>query len=581
LERQSCDNFFGAAGATCRPDPAKLEGSAQTAPQCAAVLAPRDGRKNGKDPMATLSVGQGQQYSTIKAAVAASRDGDVIQVQAGTYTNEFIEINTKITLQGVGGMVKLQGTQNVSNGKGLLITNTDVTIDHFEFTGATGGNNNAAGIRYQGGNLVITNSYFHDNQNGILAAPSESGSITIRNSEFYRNGSGDGYTHNLYVNQIGKLTVTDSLFHDANNGHEIKSRAYVTEISNTRIYDENGDTNYSIDLPNGGRAVITNNIIQQSNGSGNTNIVAMGAEGNIHSGSHLTMTGNTIINDMDGRGTVLMNASNSPGVFDGNKLYNPNTVISGSGITATNTTNLSSEPSLDLSHPWSTGGSSPAPSPSPAPAPEPSPAPEPAPAPEPPAGGADDDVLSAAPGTDSYLRGGDGADTITGNAGHFNNINGNQGADSIIGRSSVGDWLLGGQGDDHITAVMSSGDNIVNGNLGNDNITGGTGADILRGGQGDDVIRASGGDDWISGDLGSNTVTGGAGADTFHGMVGGVTLVTDFNAGQGDRIALDDGVTYRLEQQGADLHVVLTSGAGGELVLANVDQASFQPGWIV
>jgi Ca2+-binding RTX toxin-like protein len=522
--------------------------------------------------MATLTVGQGQQYSTIKAAVAASRDGDVINVQAGTYTNENIEINTKITLQGVGGMVKMVGTQDVTNGKGLLVINTDVSIDHFEFTGATGGNNNAAGIRYQGGDLVITNSYFHDNYNGILAAPSETGTITIRNSEFASNGYGDGFTHNLYVNDIAKLTITDSLFHDANNGHEIKSRAQVTEISNSRIYDENGDTNYSIDLPNGGRGVITNNVIQQSAGSGNTNIVAMGAEGNIHSGSHLTMTGNTIINELSGRGTVLMNASNSPGVFDGNAVYNPNTLISGSGISASNTTNLSSVPDLDASHPWD-GGSS-------------TPTPPPPQAPEPPVvdpGTSGNDVIAASAGANTYLRGGEGADTITGNADHFNNVNGNQGADSIVGRSSVGDWLLGGQGDDAINAGQSSGRNIINGNIGVDVVVGGSGADTLRGGQGDDQITGGAGADWIAGDLGANNVVSGqGGADTFFASNnGGVTQVTDFSGAEGDRIDLDAGVTYQLSQQGADLHLVLAGGQGGELVLQNVSQANFQANWIV
>lgn len=40
-------------------------------------------------------------------------------------------------------------------------------------------------------------------------------------------------------------------------------------------------------------------------------------------------------------------------------------------------------------------------------------------------------------------------------------------------------------------------------------------------------------------------------------------------------------MTYRLSQQGSDLHVVLTSGEGGELVLANVSQVNFQSNWIV
>ena len=53
--------------------------------------------------MAALTVGSGMQFSTIKAAVAASHDGDTIYVQAGTYVNDFALITTDINL--VGGDV--------------------------------------------------------------------------------------------------------------------------------------------------------------------------------------------------------------------------------------------------------------------------------------------------------------------------------------------------------------------------------------------------------------------------------------------------------------------------------------------
>jgi pectin methylesterase-like acyl-CoA thioesterase len=52
--------------------------------------------------LSTLTVGQGKQFATIAAAIAASRDGDLVAIDAGTYTNDFATITTKITLQGVG-----------------------------------------------------------------------------------------------------------------------------------------------------------------------------------------------------------------------------------------------------------------------------------------------------------------------------------------------------------------------------------------------------------------------------------------------------------------------------------------------
>src|ERR1700759_3414616 len=152
--------------------------------------------------MATLTVGAGKEYATLAAAVAAAQDGDVLDVKAGTYTNDFAEITHKITIEGVGGMVNLVASGQIPNGKAILITDTDVTLDHISFSGAAVKDGNGAGIRYQGGNLTITNSYFHDNQEGILAASDPNGTITIENSEFSHNGTGTGNTHNIYVNGI-------------------------------------------------------------------------------------------------------------------------------------------------------------------------------------------------------------------------------------------------------------------------------------------------------------------------------------------------------------------------------------------
>src|SRR5581483_7170806 len=139
--------------------------------------------------MAILTVGAGQQFSTIGAAIGASHDGDEIDVQAGTYVNDFATITHKISLVGVNGMVNMVATVAPPNGKAILTTETDVTINHFAFSGAAVADGNGAGIRYEGGNLTILNSYFHNNQDGILAAAVPNGTITIDHSEFAYNGT--------------------------------------------------------------------------------------------------------------------------------------------------------------------------------------------------------------------------------------------------------------------------------------------------------------------------------------------------------------------------------------------------------
>ena len=304
--------------------------------------------------MTVLQVGAGAQYRTISSAIAASSDGDVVQVQAGTYSNDFAEIGKKITIEGVGGTAKLVATGPIPNGKGILITDTDVTIKNLEFSGATVNDGNGAGIRYQSGNLTVVNSYFHDNQNGLLTADNPSGSITIQNSEFSHNGTGDGYTHNLYVGDIGSLAIDRSYFHYAVVGHEIKSRAENTTITNSRIVDgPNGTASYSIDLPNGGNAVISNNVIEQGPNSQNPNIIAFGEEGNLRTGSSLKIVNDVILNELDSPSAMAVwNATSVSAVVDNISTYglSPAQLLRGPG-TVSGVTALSSEPAINITPP--------------------------------------------------------------------------------------------------------------------------------------------------------------------------------------------------------------------------------------
>ena len=86
-----------------------------------------------------LTVGPGQQYATIQAAVAAASAGDTIDVQAGVYTNDFISIFKDLTLQAVGGIVRLVATVSPPNGKAIIDeggAGIAVTINGFDVSGA-------------------------------------------------------------------------------------------------------------------------------------------------------------------------------------------------------------------------------------------------------------------------------------------------------------------------------------------------------------------------------------------------------------------------------------------------------------
>ena len=331
----------------------------------AAHAQPNDPRRVGSPPATAerpqsptrtvLSVGQGRQFSTIAAAVAASKDGDVVSVDAGTYTNDFATIDTRITLQGVGGMVTMLATVSPPNGKAIFVTTTDVTIDRFAFTGVSVPSMNGSGIRYQGGHLVVTNSHFHNNQQGILSNPDPSGSITIRNTEFAHNGAGNGYSHNLYIGAVGSLTIEGSYFHHAVVGHQIKSRALSTTITDSRIADGPAGTGaYSVDLPNGGRVFLSRNVIEQGPRSGNPVIVAFGAEGNLHPDTSLRMAGNTILNDHPSPSVrLLWNATPVTATLTGNRVFGLSAAQHVNGpVSVSGMTTLATRPAFDTSSPW-------------------------------------------------------------------------------------------------------------------------------------------------------------------------------------------------------------------------------------
>lgn len=261
--------------------------------------------------MATLTVGAGEAFGTLSAAVGAASAGDTILVNAGTYVNDFVTVSVPLTIQSVGGMANFvdDGTVPIPNGKAIMTVDANLTINGLGFSGASVPDGNGAGIRYETGNLTIENSLFQGNQDGLLGAPNPTGTITIDHSEFTGNGAGDGYTHNIYVGAIQTLTIENSTITAANVGHDIKSRAANDVIIDNRITDgPDGSTSYEIDLPNAGNAVIAGNVIEKGPNAQNNHFISYGEEGVAYAGNGLSITGNVVIDDLAGiASTVVAN----------------------------------------------------------------------------------------------------------------------------------------------------------------------------------------------------------------------------------------------------------------------------------
>ena len=216
----------------------------------------------------TISVGPGQTYTKPCQAFAAAPDGALIQIDpSGNYKGDVCAITANnLTIRGLDGRAKIDAAGQNSLGKGIwVIQGSNTTVENIEFTGASVPDHNGAAIRQEGPGLTVRNCYFHNNEEGILAADNAASKILIEYSEFGYNGYGDGQTHNIYINTVAKFTLQYSYSHHAVVGHLVKSRAVENDILYNRLSSEaTGTTSYEFDLPNGGKSFIIGNVIERA-----------------------------------------------------------------------------------------------------------------------------------------------------------------------------------------------------------------------------------------------------------------------------------------------------------------------------
>jgi hypothetical protein len=283
-----------------------------------------------------LRVGPGQRFKTIAAAAEAARDGDLVEIAAGDYVGDVAYWGqTDLTIRGVGGRPHLAAAGRHSQGKGIWVMSGDnVVVENIEFSGARVPDENGAGIRFEGRRLTVRGSYFHDNENGILTGNRDDAEVVIEFSEFARNGAGDGYTHNIYIGHSASFVLRGSYSHDVRVGHLVKSRAMVNEILYNRLTDEEtGSSSYNLDMPDGGRALVLGNEMQQGSHTENPSMVSFAAESAGGADDRLYVAFNTFYNVwLDG--IFIDNKSAAPAVLVDNIFAGaPAQILRGPGET--------------------------------------------------------------------------------------------------------------------------------------------------------------------------------------------------------------------------------------------------------
>lgn len=244
-----------------------------------AAIAPSQG--GTPDGRRVLKVGPDQPLRRPSDAARVAQDNDIVEIEGGRYLGDVALWNQNgLLLRGVNGRPHLDSQGRTAQEQGIWVfRGNDIVVENVEFSGARARTRNGSGIRFFGRNLTVRDSYFHDNEDGVLTWTAPDGDVLIERSVFAHNGGGDGFSHNIYIGHVRNFTLRFSYSHDSVRGHEVKSRARINRIEYNRLTDEdNGNSSYLVDLPEGGYAYVLGNVLEKGELAENPNAIAFASE---------------------------------------------------------------------------------------------------------------------------------------------------------------------------------------------------------------------------------------------------------------------------------------------------------------
>ena len=185
-------------------------------------------------------VGPEEELKTPSQAARLVRSGDTVQINPmpGGYYDCAIWGADDLTIEGIGNDVRL--TDTTCQGKAIFITaGKRITIRNLAFERARVPDQNGAGIRAEGEDLLVEDSRFINDESGILAAASPNSKITIRNSQFTANGTcaSSRCVGAIAVDQIAQLTVIHCKISGTKGGDAIRSLAAHTRLVGNNVED--------------------------------------------------------------------------------------------------------------------------------------------------------------------------------------------------------------------------------------------------------------------------------------------------------------------------------------------------------
>jgi len=246
----------------------------------------------------TYPVGSARTYKSpcLLVASVVLQPGDIVEVDPGTYTDacQLTASGTlamPITLRGVPGPrpvfdatgLDLSGAGSVPRAIFQFTGGSHWRVSHLELKNAANGSANGAAFRVTAGALdvIIDDVSVHDCQDGFMS--DGAATLTVRASDVFHNGAGDGFSHNFYV-QGQSIVLIGNHIHDSKNGQNVKVRSHDALIAYNLI--ENAG-NYEIDLiqnppqtdaPNANAILIGNVIIRPPSADNNSQVILWGTD---------------------------------------------------------------------------------------------------------------------------------------------------------------------------------------------------------------------------------------------------------------------------------------------------------------